>query len=155
MSTPKKTATKATTIRGMSVPKVKESAVHIVNKEIGRQLSAAGRQACLDIGVLLVQLLDVYSVYAHEVGHMSIDLATISSHFTPGAWAKLNNNQRLVLEAAINAQARATQAAIDKHMDYLLENKRGMDNLGENGQAAALARLLELQGVGKEVAGGA
>jgi hypothetical protein len=152
----KKTTAKTTLIKGMSVVKVKESAIRIVNLEIGKQLSPAGRQACLDIGVLLVQLLDVYRVYANEVGHMTIDLATISSYFKPESWAKLTNNQRLVLEAGIQAQGLATQAAIDKHMAYLLENKAGMDSMGPNGQAAALARLLELQGVpaGEEVAGG-
>ena len=137
----------------MSVPRVKESAVHIVNKEIGRQLSAAGRQACLDIGLLLVQVLEAYEVYAHEVGHMTIDLATIKGHFKPEAWARLTNNQRRVLEAAIVAQGRATQAAIDRQISYLRENKAGMDRLGPDGQAAVEARLLALQGVGEEVAG--
>jgi hypothetical protein len=143
----KKAPAKATTIKGMSVPKVKEAAVRIVNLEIGRQLSAAGRQACLDIGALLVQVLDAYQVYANEVGHMTIDLPTIKGHFSSEVWAKLNTNQRLVLEAAIQAQGLATQAAIDKHMNYLRENKAGMDTMGPNGQAAVQARLLELQGL--------
>ncbi len=154
MKVPAKSTPK--TIRGMSVAKVQESAVHIVNKEVGRQLSAVGRQACLDIGVQLLKVLDLYRVYAQEVGHMVIDLPTIKEHFAPEAWAKLTNNQRLVLEAAIINQAKAHQAAIDRHLKYLLDNKAGIDNMGPNGQAAVEARLLELQGlpVGEEEAGG-
>jgi hypothetical protein len=142
------------TVKGMSTAKVKESAVSIVNKEIGRQLSAAGRQACLDIGVLLVKVLDAYQLYYQEVGHMTIDLATIKQHYAPEVWAKLNTNQRLVLESACITQGKATQAAIDRHMKYLLDNKRGMDTMGPNGQAAVEARLLELQGLGEEVSNG-
>jgi hypothetical protein len=150
-----KTPVKATkVIKGMSVAKVKESAMHIVNKEIGRQLSAAGRQACLDIGLLLVQVLDAYEVYAQEVGNMEIDLTTIKKHFTPAVWDSLNNNQRLVLESAIFNQGKATQAAIDKHISYLRENKAGMDRMGPKGQEAIETRLLELQGVGEEVSHG-
>jgi hypothetical protein len=145
---PLKPATK--TVKGMSTAKVKESAVSIVNKEIGRQLSPAGKQAALDIGVLLVKVLDAYQVYYHEVGNMTIDLATVKNHFAAEVWAKLNNNQRLVLEAAVVAQAKGTQAAIDRHMKYLLENKRGVDTMGPNGQAAVEARLLQLQGIGEE-----
>lgn len=146
-----KPAVKTTkTVKGMSVAKVKESATLIVNKEIARQLTPAGRQAALDIGMLLVQVLDVYQVYFQEVGHMAIDLATVKNHFSAEVWAKLNNNQRLVLEAAVVARAKATQLAIDRHMEYLLENKRGMDTMGPNGQAAVEARLLELQGIGEE-----
>jgi hypothetical protein len=149
----KTAATTTKTVKGMSVAKVKESATHIVNKEIGRQLSAAGKQACLDIGVLLVKVLDAYQVYYQEVGHMSIDLATVKQYFAPAVWDKLNNNQRLVLEAACIAYGKQTQAAIDRHMDYLLKNKKGMDTMGPNGQAAVEARLLALQGLGEEVAG--
>lgn len=151
MKTP---ATTTKTVKGMSVAKVQESAVHIINKEIGRQLSAAGRKACLDIGLLLVQVLEVYEVYAQEVGNMEIDLTTIKNHFKAEVWAKLNNNQRLVLQAAIISQGKATQAAIDRHIKYLRENKAGMDRMGPNGQAAIDARLLELQGVGEEVGRG-
>jgi len=138
------------TVKGMSVPKLQASAEHIVNKEIGRQLSAAGRQACLDIGVLLVQVLEAYLVYFVEVGHMEIHLDTISGYFAPEVWAKLTNNQKLALEAAVKLRAKAMQDAIDRHMKYLLENKNGMDTMGPNGQAAAAHRLLQLQGIGEE-----
>lgn len=146
-------AVKKPTIKGMSVAKLKASAEHIVNKEIGRQLSDAGREACLDIGVLLVQVLEHYEVYFNEVDKMAIDLNTIKAHFAPEVWAKFNANQAAVLEAAIRGQINGTLAAIGRHMQYLRTNKRGMDTLGPTGQAAIEARLLALQGLGEEVAG--
>jgi hypothetical protein len=139
------------TIKGMSVAKLKETGVHIINKEIGRQLSAAGRQACLDIGVLLMQLLDVFELYYQEVSHMEINLDVVKSYFAPEVWAKLNTNQRLVLEAACMAQAKSMQASLDRHIKYLEENRRGIERMGPNGQEAVAARLLELQGLGEEV----
>jgi len=149
-----KAATKPRAIKGLSVAKLKESAILIVNKEIGRQLTPAGRQACLDIGVLLVQVLEAYQVYYQEVGHMAIDLATIKDYFTEESWAEFTNNQKLTLQAAIKARANGMQEAINRHMNYLLDNKRGMDTMGPKGQDAAAFRLLELQGLGEEVAGG-
>jgi len=136
----------------MSVAKVKETGAHIMNKEIGRQLSAAGRQACLDISVLLTQLHQVFQVYYDEVSHMEIDLAVVKGYFAPQVWASLTNNQRLALEAACIAHGKGIQASIDRHMNYLLENQRGIDRMGPNGQEAVAARILELQGLGEEVA---
>ncbi|TPG72005.1 hypothetical protein [Hymenobacter nivis] len=147
MKTPAKTAK---TIKGMNVATVKESAVRIVNLEISRQLTEAGRRACLDIGLLLVGVLEQYQVYYREVGHMAIDLATIQKHFAPAVWEKLNNNQRLVLEAAMHNQVKVVQGQIFQHMKYLLENKAGMDRMGPGGQEAVEARLRELQGLEEE-----
>lgn len=147
-----KTTPKTTkTIKGMNVAQVKESAVRIVNLEIARQLTEDGRRACLDIGLLLGGVLEQYQVYYQEVGHMAIDLATIQNHFAPAVWEKLNTNQRRVLEAAINAEAKVVQGQISQHMKYLLENRAGMDRMGPNGQSAVEARLRELQGIAEEV----
>lgn len=138
------------TVRGLSVPKLKETAVHIVNKEVSRQLSAAGKQACLNIGVGLLKVLEDYQVYYDEVGQMDIDLATIAQYFTPEVWASFNNNQKQVLEAAIRGRAQGFQENLDRHIKYLRDNKAGVETLGPSGQAAVEARLRELQGLGEE-----
>ncbi len=140
------------TIKGMSVAKIKESAERIVNLEISRQLTADGRRACLDIGLLLVSVLEQYQVYYREVGHMAIDLATIQKHYAPAVWEQLNTNQRLVLEAAMHNQVKVVQGQISQHMKYMLTNKAGIEAMGPGGQEAVEARLRELQGIGEEVA---